>query len=210
MLDYNFYRYIFAAQLFNSTNIKLMKKAILLFVCAASLAVVSHAQDVRFGAKGSLVLSTFSGEDAEMKVGFNLGALVQIPVAEQFMIQPELVYSAQGAKAEDDDSKLALGYINVPVLAKYQSTSGFFAETGPQVGFLLSAKAKEDGDSQDVKDQLKKVDFSWGFGIGYQTASNLGINARYNLGLSTLPDEGDAKVKNSVFQIGVFYLFGEK
>jgi hypothetical protein len=191
-----------------------MKKAILLFVFAVSIAAVSQAQDVKFGVKGGLNLASLSGEDADeakMKIGFHVGGLVQLPVAEQLMIQPELVFSAQGAKDEDDDdNKLNLGYINVPVLAKYQSTSGFFGETGPQLGILLSAKSKFEGGSNDVKDAMKKIDFSWAFGIGYQTASNVGVNVRYNLGLSKIYDEGEAKVKNSVFQIGVFYIFDTK
>jgi opacity protein-like surface antigen len=191
-----------------------MKKAILLFVCAVSLAVASQAQDIKFGAKAGLNLASLSGEDADeakMKIGFHVGGLVQIPLADQLLLQPELVYSAQGAKDEDDDdNKLNLGYINVPVLAKYQSTSGFFGETGPQIGILLAAKSKFEGGSTDVKDDMKKIDFSWAFGIGYQTASNVGVNVRYNLGLSKIYDEGEAKVKNSVFQIGVFYIFDTK
>ena len=185
-----------------------MKKVFLFVVCAASFAV-ANAQ-VKFGVKAGANFANLSGdvEDTKMKIGFNVGGLVQIPVTSQFMVQPEVVFSAQGAKADEGDGKLNFNYINVPLLAKYQSTSGFFAETGPQIGFLMSAKAKEDDEEEDVKEAFKGTDFAWAFGLGYQTASGFGVNARYNLGLSNISETDAFKVKNNVIQVGVFYVFG--
>ena len=192
-----------------------MKKVLLFFVFATSL-IVSQAQ-VKFGGKAGLNLSTFSGDDADdikSKIGFNIGAFAEIPVATSFAVKPELVFSTQGAKSDDNtagDIKLAFNYLNIPLLGKYNTSSGFFAETGPQIGFLLSAKAKSDDVDVDVKDQFKGTDFAWAFGIGYEMAeSGFGVNLRYNLGLSNLPDDDDddASFKNSVFQLGVFKTIG--
>lgn len=190
-----------------------MKRVIVLLVCVTSF-VAANAQ-VNFGGKAGVNLATFSGdvEDVKMKIGYHVGALVQIPVSESFLIQPELVFSAQGAKSEgtEDDVKANFNYLNIPIMAKYQSTSGFFAETGPQIGFLMSAKMKAGDTDVDVKEYYKSTDFNWAFGLGYQMASGFGVNARYNLGLSSIYDEDvdDEKVKNSVFQIGVFYVLGK-
>jgi hypothetical protein len=90
----------------------------------------------------------------------------------------------------------------------WTSASGFFAQTGPQVGFLMSAKAKADGESVDVKEFFKKTDFSWGFGVGFASQSGFGVNGRFNAGLSKLDEAGEAKIKNSVIQVGVFYNLG--
>lgn len=190
-----------------------MKRVIVLLLCVTSFAA-ANAQ-VGFGGKAGVNLATFSGdvEDVKMKIGYYVGGLVQIPVSESFIIQPELVFSAQGAKSEDseDDVKANFNYLNIPIMAKYQSTSGFFAETGPQIGFLMSAKMKAGDTDVDVKEYYKSTDFNWAFGLGYQMASGFGVNARYNLGLSSIYDEDvdDEKVKNSVFQIGVFYVLGK-
>lgn len=188
-----------------------MKKLLLIIVCVASFAV-ANAQ-AKFGVKAGANLANIVGDDAEdakMKIGFNVGALAQVPITANFVFQPEVVFSAQGAKSDDDgdDYKLNLNYINVPLLAKFISPSGFVAETGPQVGFLMSAKAKADGESIDVKESFKKTDFSWALGLGYQSPAGFGVNARYNLGLSKLDEEGDAKIKNGVIQVGVSYVFG--
>ena len=190
-----------------------MKRVIVLLLCVTSFAA-ANAQ-VGFGGKAGVNLATFSGdvEDVKMKIGYYVGGLVQIPVSESFIIQPELVFSAQGAKSDDadDDVKANFNYLNIPIMAKYQSTSGFFAETGPQIGFLMSAKMKAGDTDVDVKEYYKSTDFNWAFGLGYQMASGFGVNARYNLGLSSIYDEDvdDEKVKNSVFQIGVFYVLGK-
>ena len=82
-----------------------------------------------------------------------------------------------------------------------------------QIGFLLSAKASAGGTSVDVKSDFKSTDFSWAFGLGYLTTANVGIDARYNLGLSNIENTSGTNstgtLKNTVIQIGVFYLFGE-
>jgi len=103
---------------------------------------------------------------------------------------------------------LNVSYLNVPVLAKFQSESGFFGETGPQVGFLLSSNVKSQGVSVDFKNYTQSIDFSWAFGVGYKLQDmGLGFDVRYNLGLTNMvKNETDVTYKNSVFQFGVFYL----
>lgn len=187
-----------------------MKKGLLLFVCAISLATVTQAQ-VRFGFKAGANLANLTGdvEGTKMKFGFNAGAVAKISVSESFSVQPELVFSTQGAKAEEGDGAIKLNYINLPIMAQY-NTGGFVLEAGPQFGFLMSAKS-DDGDEEiDIKDGLKGLDLGLGFGAGYLTESGFGVNARFNLGFSNLIDDGgdEYKMKNSVIQIGVFYLLG--
>ena len=180
-----------------------------MFVMAGAFAV-SQAQQVSYGVKGGLNVSNVGGEDTDgnkAKLGFYAGGFVNVAVAESFSIQPELVFSLQGAKF-DDDAKINMSYLNIPVLARYTTRSGFFGETGPQLGFLMSAKQKGDGGSANVKDYFKKTDFSWAFGVGYLSQSNIGVNARFNLGLSKLDEDGEAKVFNRVFQVGLFYVLG--
>jgi hypothetical protein len=56
------------------------------------------------------------------------------------------------------------------------------------------------------KNNFKQSDFSWAFGIGFISASGLGFDARYNLGLSDIT-KGRGNVKNQVWQLGLFYQF---
>lgn len=185
-----------------------MKRVLLVLVCAASFTAL-NAQ-VKFGANAGLNLSNIVGDDAgdlKMKPGFHVGVHALIPVSTQFGVQPELVFSTQGAK-DEDDVKYNLNYLNLPVLATLTTASGFFAQAGPQIGFLMSAKAKADGESVDIKEGFKSTDFSLALGVGFAGQSGFGAKARFNLGLSSLDEAGDAKVKNSVIQVGVIYNFG--
>jgi len=187
-----------------------MKRLFLLLVMAGSFAAASA--QINYGVKGGLNVANIGGEDVDdnkAKLGFHLGGFMGVSVAENFSIQPEVVFSLQGVKF-DDDQKLNLSYLNIPVLARYTTQSGFYGETGPQLGFLLSAKSKIEGDSENVKDWFKKTDFSWAFGVGYITQSNIGVNARFNLGLSKLDEDGHGKAFNRVFQVGLFYVLGNK
>ncbi len=203
-----------------------MKKFLLpLLAVAAFNFGTAQEESIRFGAKAGLNLSNIVGDfddNNDTKIGLNIGAVVEIPVTEKFAIQPELLFSTQGAKAEFDDVELSstgeiinikeeaeanLNYVNIPIMAKYYIAQGFSLQAGPQIGILISA---EDKDGEDFKDTTSAIDFGLNFGAGYQLASGIFFDARYNLGLSNINDlEGDEDFsqKNSVISISLGYKF---
>jgi hypothetical protein len=189
-------------------------KNIFVFIFAMSMATTIHAQ-VRFGLKAgynhaNLIYSGSAINNLGAKSDFNAGVFVSIPLCSHFYLQPELMYSGQGSRSTDSIPKNAsYNYLNLPILFKYQHTSGLFAETGPQVGFLVSAQLSISEQSIDTKNYTQSADFSWVFGVGYKIpAINLGIDIRYNLGLTnTNKIDNAGTAKNSVFQIDLFYQF---
>lgn len=209
-----------------------MKKIILSVAAIFAFGVV-NAQEVKFGAKAGLNLANLTGdvEDASTKVGFNVGGFVEIKISDKFVFQPELLFSTQGAKedysidygdgeVEKSESTLKLNYLNIPLMAKYYVADKFSLEAGPQVGFLMSAKADvdytySDGEgytesvsgSTDVKDSFKSIDFGLNLGAGYDFSDNFSAGVRYNLGLSSISDDSESDVKNAVISIGVGYKF---
>lgn len=193
-----------------------MKKMLLLIVASGSM-IFASAQ-IQFGVKANYnmasVMHSGSGTDGDSyssKSDFSGGVLALIPISAPFYLQPELVYSGQGTNVSNsgESGTLSVSYLNVPVLAKFQSESGFFGETGPQVGFLLSSNVKSQGVSVDFKNYTQSIDFSWAFGVGYKLQDmGLGFDIRYNLGLTNMAkNQQDVTWKNSVFQFGLFYLF---
>ena len=200
-----------------------MKKVVLFFAIAIA-AFSANAQKVKYGVKaGANLFYQLTGDDADdfeesrkMKLGVAGGAFANISLTEALSLQPELLYSTEGNLQKEGDMKqsINLGYINIPVMLQYNIASGFFAETGPQLGFLTSAKAKmDDGDDEetmDIKDDLKSINFSWALGVGYKMANGFGVGARYNLGLSSIADDDDTKIKSSGLNVSVFYTFGGK
>ena len=185
-------------------------------IAAILMVGTASAQHVNLGIKGGLNLYNLHNDNGvkyDTKAGFNAGLLGHIHLAPQLALQPEIVYSAQGAKYTNAgiESKTQLGYINVPVLLQYMFDNGFRLEAGPQVGFLINAKSETGNVKTDIKDQLKKVDFGLGAGVSYvHSPSGFGVDARYNLGLSKINENGANKVSNRGAQIGVFYMFKHK
>jgi hypothetical protein len=57
---------------------------------------------------------------------------------------------------------------------------------------------KNDEESTDIKDDYKKVDFSWAFGASYVSNSGLGVDARYNLGISNINDDASKNKKQGI------------
>ncbi len=212
-----------------------MKKIILSAAIAIFCLGIGNAQEIKFGAKAGLNLSSVGGDetdDVESRTGFHVGGVAEIMISDKFAFQPELVYSAQGAKSEfsesgngfsfTEESELKLTYLNIPLLAKYYVADGFSIEAGPQIGILLSADAEFTetetfggvtetfSGEDDVKDDISSIDFGVGVGLGYKMESGLNFALRYNLGLSNINDfEGsdDFKQQNNVIQVSVGYFF---
>lgn len=145
----------------------------------------------------------------------NAGLYLTVMVSETFGVQPELLYNSVGSKIAfgSDDIVSQLDYLTVPVMLRYNPVKVFNIHAGPQFGFLMSAKDKYDGDSEDAKDRYKGLDLGLGVGAGVDLPMGLGISARYVLGLSNiaeLEDGEEGSLKNNVIQLSVSYrLFGE-
>lgn len=188
-------------------------KKISLFLCALLFSVVIFAQNAAIGLKAGLNVANLgnsSGNEMGSKLGLNAGLLAHIHLTPQLALQPEVVYSGQGAKytVSDGEHDLSLNYINIPVQLQYMFSNGFRIQTGPQVGFLASVKDKvRDVETNNFTSQdFKTVDFSWTAGLSYLSYSGLGIDGRYNFGISNINNYGSNILHNNVFQIGLFYM----
>ncbi len=192
-----------------------MKKVCLVAIAAMFSLSSINAQDIKFGAKAGVNFASIGGDDVgdlDGRTGFHVGVIAEISISEKFSVQPELLYSAQGAKEsfEGQEIKLNADYLNVPIMAKYYVAEGFSIEAGPQIGFLMSAKAKVGSEEEDLKDSIKGTDFGINFGVGYKMDSGLNFGARYNLGLADIndgEDSGSSKLHNNVIQVSVGYFF---
>ena len=217
-------------------------KKILLSAVALMAFGFSNAQEVSYGVKGGLNLSNLAGdiEDTKSLLGAHVGAFAEIKITDKFSVQPELLFSMQGAKQEytyfesfdgftiEETEKVTikLSYLNLPIMAKFYATEKFSFEAGPQIGFIMSAKVDYDytyretfggiteieteSGSEDIKDDLKSIDFGFGFGAGYKFTENLSLGARYTLGLSSIAKDFDGEsfdLKNNVLQVSLSYKF---
>lgn len=191
-----------------------MKKSLLCITLIAVAFSGIYAQEVKFGIKGGLNLAGINGDetdDLNMRTSFHIGGAAEIKLNEKFAIQPELLYSSQGAVIDTPDKPvLQYDYINLPVMGKVFVTEAFSVELGPQVGYNINAQIKLDDIELDIED-VSPIDFGVNVGVGYTMASGLFFNARYNLGLSNINDgEFSDEIKNQhgVIQASIgYYIF---
>ena len=155
-------------------------------------------------------------KDSDPRVGLVAGVEGEYQVSDIFSISAGALYSMQGAKStvsalgQSATATTKLDYINVPIMANVYVVKGLAVKLGIQPGFKVSSTKKTVGNtslvsgsvSSDIKAQ--SVDFSIPVGISYEY-SNFQLDARYNLGLTKVFENG--KDKNSVFQITLGYKF---
>lgn len=181
-------------------------KLFLLSIMVLGAAYTLTAQDIRFGAKAGLNISNLSGESGlsyNAKPGFHLGGVLEIPVSDAFMVQPEALISLQGSGGYfENDPKL--WYLNVPVLGKFNIWDKLYIEAGPQVSLLLSDNLKDNrGGSQGNYFDSNSIDFGLAVGAGYRLDDNFYFQVRFNAGfVNAIKDQTS---KNRVIQISVVY-----
>lgn len=169
-------------------------------------------EGIKLGIKGGLNVANLMGDidDVSIRTSVNIGLLAEIIVTDKFSVQPELLYSGQGATSTSDNpllGRLKLDYILLPVLAKFPIAGGLSFEAGPQLGFLVSSKNKTN-DSNDKIEDLKTMDFGLDAGLEYELKNGVIFQGRYNLGLTNINDASDnSRISNGVIQLSVGYLF---
>jgi len=166
-----------------------------------------------------------TGESKKMRLGFGGGAFVSFNLADQFAIQPELLYVQKGVKYEAGSAKMTVkaDYIELPLYLKWNPTvagkiqPSIFA--GPYVAMLMGAKIKTEGfadpadnGEEDIKDSTKSTDFgvSFGAGFGYKLdpKGELFLNVRYDLGMSKIDDHAvQQDIKTNMFAVLLGYKF---
>lgn len=210
-----------------------MKKLVL----TAALAVSTLTFAQQFGIKGGMNVSSVNSDaslsDKGSKIGFNGGLFLNAPLAENFSIQPELIYTQYGDKYSQTEQEVLEGttlltnqtvssarhldYVALPVMFQYNATPSFYLEAGPEFGLLVSAKNKQKNEtsgntlaeSGNYKDNINSFNVGIGIGAGYYFTPMFGLTARYVAGLNDFNKNNNVKERNNVFQVGLAYKFGK-
>ena len=209
-----------------------MKKIILSLTICLLIATVSYAQnDISYGIKGGLNYANLIYEfedsnndflDFNAKVGFYAGGFINVSLSDKFSLQPELLYSSQGAKLDIDYSRITLfdnsdplflenqDDVNVkqskllmPLLLEYKVDDNFSLFLGPQITYTLNFETEvENGDKLVVSrfQDDDKIGVDASARIGYKASENMMIELGYFRGLTN-----QNSVKASVFQLGLAY-----
>src|SRR5688572_25148815 len=176
-----------------------MKKYLFILPAFLIIAALARAQNdggsgFQWGIKLGPNFSTWVGDDAEpssgedkkKRLGLHGGLFAAIAIANMLYFQPELLYSNEGVKYEDNTNdikySISSNHFNIPLLLRWQTSSGFYLVFGPQVGFALGGKQKVEYQGQDTEsdlEELRSLLFSGLIGAGFKTKTGWGLYTRY-------------------------------
>ena len=188
-----------------------MRKIALLITLTIFGLTQANAQN--FGFKGGYNYSSFNGDVAKDNTlkglsGFYVGALLELPLGDVISLQPEVIYSRQGAVWEQKDilgefkKDLKLDYLNIPVMAKV-NLGPLFLQGGVQFGFLVGkpevsyTRGVQRISQKLDKDAYASFDFGVGAGLGVNLSQHFFVEARYTHSLTNALDPNNNSLKNA-------------
>lgn len=219
-----------------------MKTIKISFLLALVTMVATSVQaQVSFGIRGGVNFSNINGKDAaddklenKLLPGFNAGVNVEIPVADQFYLQPGLLFSTKGAKADQGDGKTTLGYIELPINLIFKPELGagkMLLGFGPYLAYGVMGKESDGDNSETVKfkgkistaDLLSEdkpvynpFDAGANVLVGYEFSNKLSAQLNAGLGLVNVNPKitgtgseafDKIKMKNTTFGVSIGYRF---
>jgi len=179
--------------------------ASLVVVCLLGASHVSWAQTVSAGFKAGVTAARLPGvtdavEDAvgvavdeESRWGGTGGVFVTWRLNDLVAFQPEVLYAVKGttlvggAGASSYSLAFDTRYLDIPLLFRLgRPSQRLYVLAGPYVGFRLDGEAREVvgavTETQDVADQIKRVDAGIAFGVG-STFDRFLLEVRWTEGL---------------------------
>ena len=184
---------------------------LLLLITLLSLSKSFSQNKTSFGIKAGVNFtgfhtgtSTYTGE-----FGLNAGLILEHRISDLLSVQPELIFNEKAGDYTISGNDMVIiatskvKYIDVPIMAKINILENLNLQLGPQIGFLLSEKTNYDSNEIEIEPEF--LDFAINGGLGYQTQSNIFVQARYSYGLKEIFE--NRNYKNSVISLSIGYKF---
>ena len=193
-----------------------MKKAVLLLTFLVSLT----AAQAQIGIRAGFGSANFSNGDSQRAftsiAGLHLGAYYGLPITDKLTVEPGLFYSGKGYKTvpmgATTEITEKLGYVDVPVLARYVVHPSLNVFAGPQAGFLLS-RTRTNGSVKDTNTEpIGGYEIGAVLGVGYTLVSGVNVQLSYDFGLVPFNyySPPSPKVNNTVVKFSVGYTLPSK
>ena len=221
--------------------LKLIMKTKFLLIITLFFSGFAFAQDaVSFGVRAGITSSGIRGDASNSlnklvdmtngyvktadRTGFFAGVNANIPISENFSIEPGLNYTQKGYDLKGDiaikgldflganaKASLVTQYIDLPVLLK-GNFGGLILFAGPQVSYLAQADLKTTAGLLGINILNKTIDASSQFnrwdaavtgGIGYQFTNGMNIMASYDYGLMKVDANQNVKAYNRAIKVGI-------
>lgn len=208
-----------------------MKKLLLMILAVIFITTNINAQDYRnqlkLGLKAGINFANVYDEvgdefTADGKLGFDGGAFLAIPIGKFLGVQPEILFSQKGFKADGSilgvpyTTKHTSTFIDIPLLITLKPTQGFTILAGPQYSYLMKEKdsfemngVTTDDENVYQNDNIRKniLCFIGGFDFNMKTlvlGARVGWDLQHNNGDGT---SSSPRYKNVWYQATLGFRF---
>jgi hypothetical protein len=178
----------------------------------------ANVKPIRIGISGAAAV-TINGEPV---MGINLGVHTFVPIGENFLFRPQLMYSGQGFEAKEERDALgnvmlervsaSMNYLLLPVEVGYYfllNKTNLSISTGPYFGYLVGGKIKtNNGERKLTSNDFDRIDLGLKGSLEFALHKGFYIGSSYQSGLTDVT-RGGAKSKNHVVQFYLGYYFGK-
>jgi hypothetical protein len=203
-----------------------MKKHSILFLFLLLGALNSNAQ-VTFqpGFRAGFNFSDLTESNGSFNTDFYAGGLLAINLAKRYTLQPEIIYSRQGADNVDTylydpnsdtyrrgETDVNLDYLSICMMNKFNIANGFHITVGPTLDVLVDT---------NMRYSQSDIDLAVVTGFGYKFPSGLALEFRFKKGIADVIGGDDFYQEdddylfgdyntNFLFQVGAAYYFDIK
>ncbi|HCY40343.1 MAG TPA: PorT family protein [Prolixibacteraceae bacterium] len=178
----------------------------------------SQSKGISFGLRGGVNFQNINGTDMngdklelDMVPRFNVGAVVDIPVAPDFYFETGLLYTTKGAKAKDDflglnmSAEYNLSYLELPLNFLYKPLLGkghLLLGFGPYVAYGLGGNSEyvinnvtseqkivysnEFASANPYDQEFKHLDYGGNLFFGYQLSNGISLQLNTQLGMAKI------------------------
>ncbi len=196
----------------------------------------NNSSAIGFGIRAGVNFQNINGKDAagdklenKLVPRFQGGLTAEIPLADEFYLQPGILYSGKGTKFNSNEAKLNLGYAEIPVSLLFKPVLGtgkMLLGVGSYVGFAINGKLKQqNGSTTDVKFAnsvtlaeatsayyAKRLDAGANLLVGYEMSNrwSLQLNAQWGMAKINPQIEGvnnKTAYRNTGFGLSLGYRF---
>jgi len=171
-----------------------------------------QAQDIHVGAKAGLNVSTITGDfggTLNPRLAYHFGGFASIPLSDGFSLNPEVLYFSIGTTFNYSEDRFftsdpfftdrsfksvnRANFLAVPVNFRYNFTSKFGMDFGPQISFLINSvgKIKQSNNLDEVPEKSVvsgnfQPDYGANLGLTFTLNNKMNIQLRYYQGLKNL------------------------
>ena len=198
-------------------------KKIFSILCAIIFSLGLSAQ-TQFGLEAGLNMSNITGSDwkdafghsTKMRPGIRIGPTAAFELSDEVTLKTGLIYSVKGWESsmdiittdifgfilstEEVDYSQSINYLEIPTNFSFSVSDQLFLMAGPYFGILLGGTTYvgDDSESTDM-DGFRTIDTGLNLGAGFAATESLNINLGYQLGLTSIDEDGDLDAKIQQF-----------